>query len=239
MLSEAIDDIEGGGHSARAAIVVGRPGWNVGIVGIVAGRLAERYGKPVVVVGFDEAHEGAAGRGSVRAPQGYQLHTALERSQAALTRFGGHQAAAGLEVALGRLSEFREDFASAFEAGRCFEAPAHGLSDTLGDAVRLDADDEPHRVLGDFQSLEPCGEGNRVPVIAVEGDVVSAREVRGGHLKLELELRRGRRLAAFGIELGDQATGLDGRVTLVGSLRPDRWRGGDAVEVRLDRILRD
>src|SRR6187551_3600862 len=64
IIEEAIQDVEQNGWADRAALTLGRPGWNHGIVGIVAGRLADQYKKPVIVVGF----EGVVGRGSVRGP---------------------------------------------------------------------------------------------------------------------------------------------------------------------------
>src|SRR6185295_13328852 len=91
----------------------GREGWNPGVVGIVAGRLADRYARPVIVVGF----EGETGRGSVRGPKGARLHDALRGvPPGILDRFGGHQAAAGLEVRKERLGELRESFESAVAA---------------------------------------------------------------------------------------------------------------------------
>ncbi|HTV22997.1 MAG TPA: DHH family phosphoesterase, partial [Polyangiaceae bacterium] len=94
MFVEACAEIERQGYEREAAIVVGRAGWNPGIVGIVAGRLVDRFQRPVVVIGFDAG----VGRGSVRGPVGARLHDALSDASDVLVRFGGHQAAAGLEV---------------------------------------------------------------------------------------------------------------------------------------------
>jgi single-stranded-DNA-specific exonuclease len=91
-------------------------------------------------------------------------------------------------------------------------------------------------VLADLMRLEPCGPTNPAPQLAVEGDVVSAREVRGGHLKLELDLPSGYRMAGFGVEMGARANELKGRVLVLGRLRADRFRGGNAVEIRADEI---
>jgi hypothetical protein len=66
--------------------------------------------------------------------------------------------------------------------------------------------------------------------------VLRAREVKGGHLKLEVELGSGERVSAFGPNMGERATGLEGSVRLSGKLVRDRFRGGDAAEIRLGRI---
>lgn len=229
MLREAVEEIETEGWAERAAIVVGREGWNHGIVGIVAGRLASRFGKPVIVAGF----EGERGRGSVRGPAGARLHDALSQIAPVLERFGGHQAAAGVELTFDKLGEVRE----AFEAA-CAAAPACGEAPIDTDAlVRLLPEDEPDKVLEDLARLEPCGHQNPAPGVAVEAALLSAREVKGGHLKMELQLPGGRRLASFAPSMGSRAEELSGRVVVVGKLRWDSWRGGRAVEIKVDRIV--
>lgn len=233
ILAEAIEDIESNGWHERPGIVVGRADWNHGIVGIVAGRLVSRYGRPIIVVGF----EGDRGRGSVRGPSGARLHDLLVQCAPALVRFGGHQAAAGVEVRSAQLPELRERFEAAVRAS---EAEASGVASCgSGEAaVVLSEEDDPSRVAADFSRFEPCGERNPAPKIAVHALLASAREVRGGHLKLELELQSGFRMSAFGANMGAQAGQLgSGRITVVGELRPDRYRGGNAVELRADAIL--
>lgn len=227
---EALEEITTQGYDRRSAIVVGREGWNHGIVGIVAGRLVERFQRPVIVVGFERGH----GRGSVRGPTGARLHDALTRSAEPLIRFGGHQAAAGCELTLENLGAFREAFEAAVSALPVADqgAPCDSLP-----AVWLASEDAPERVVSDLSLLEPCGPENPQPLVLLEARVISAREVTGGHLKLELQLDSGRRVGAFGIALGAQAAGLSGRIVVEGRLRPDTYRGGDAVELKLTRIV--
>jgi len=67
--------------------------------------------------------------------------------------------------------------------------------------------------------------------------VLSARQVTGGHLKLELELEGGVRIGAFGFSLGERASSLTGKIAVLGKLRPDRYRGGNAIELKLEKIL--
>lgn len=226
ILEEALQEVERERYRERAAIVVGREGWNHGIVGIVAGRLASDLKKPVVVIGF----ENGIGRGSVRGPRGARLHDAVSACAGHLRRFGGHQAAAGLEVVIDDLPALR----SAFEAACSAFPEVADVDDTP--RVRLAPGDNLTRVLADLAQLEPCGESNPAPALALVARVVSAREVTGGHLKLELSLDGGERLSAFGIGMGSRAQGLTGDVAVSGKLRPDRYRGGGAVELKLDKI---
>ncbi|MFZ5889578.1 MAG: single-stranded-DNA-specific exonuclease RecJ [Myxococcota bacterium] len=241
--NEAIAEIEREGYAERAAIVLGREGWNHGIVGIVAGRLSERFRKPVVVFGFHHGH----GRGSVRGPVGARLHDALSRCASLVIRFGGHQAAAGVELEVARLPAFREAFeaaiVSAGSAGACQSEskvqsnPHSSALPPLDNALWLAPNDDPSRVFNDLSELEPCGLKNPSPSLLVEAKLVLAREVTGGHLKLELEVGRGRRLSGFGVNLGQRASSLGERVLVGGRLRRDRYRGGDAVELFVERIF--
>jgi single-stranded-DNA-specific exonuclease len=226
MLEEALAEVEREGYRDAAAVVLGREGWNHGIVGIVAGRLAADLQKPVVVIGFEQG----IGRGSVRGPKGSRLHDAVSACSALLRRFGGHQAAAGLELAIEQLPSFREAFAAA-----CAAQPPVEVCDDAP-RVRLAPGESLAKVLADLNDLEPCGESNPAPALALTGRVVSAREVTGGHLKLELALDSGERLSAFGINMGARAQSLNGEIAVSGKLRPDRYRGGSAIELRLDKI---
>jgi single-stranded-DNA-specific exonuclease len=181
----------------------------------------------VVVIGF----ENGIGRGSVRGPSGSRLHDAVSACAPLLRRFGGHQAAAGLEVTIEQLPALR----SAFEAACAAQPPLPSCTDDVPRA-RLVPGESLARVFGELMLLEPCGESNPAPSLALVGRVVSAREVTGGHLKLELALDGGERLSAFGIAMGARAEALAGDVAVSGKLRPDRYRGGGAIELKLDKI---
>ncbi len=107
--------------------------------------------------------------------------------------------------------------------------------------MRLDDRDDPTAVARDLHRLEPCGEGNRAPRLLVSDvRVLSARNLKG-HLRVELALPGGahpRALGGFGFEMGERARSLNGaRVDVVGLLRADTWRGGEAVELRVERIV--
>ncbi|HEX6766992.1 MAG TPA: single-stranded-DNA-specific exonuclease RecJ, partial [Polyangiaceae bacterium] len=234
MLDEALTEISERKYDDRPAIVLGREGWSTGIVGIVAGRLADKFARPVAVIGF----ENGRGRGSVRGPRGSKLYDALERSSAVLVRFGGHQSAAGLELELERIGELREAFeAAVLEQNRRSDDGASTLpsANPADGVLRLVPGDSPTRVLADLALLEPCGEGNPYPEIELEGDVLVAREVTGGHLKLELDVA-GERVGAFGPGMGARAGEIGKTAIVSGRLRRDTFRGGNAVELKISRL---
>lgn len=230
MITEALAEIEAAGWSDAPGLVLAREGWHPGIVGIVAGRVASKYGRPTIVVGL----EGGAGRGSVRGPAGFPLHDALTRCRSELVGFGGHQAAAGVEVRADRVEALRALWCEA-----CASMGMTGAAATEQEPdVRLDDRDEPAVVVRDLERLEPCGQGNRAPRVLVRSAPVRSSRAIKGHLKIEVALKR-HIIGAFGYELGSLASGLvGGHVDIVGRLRRDTFRGGSAVELRIDRVER-
>jgi single-stranded-DNA-specific exonuclease len=214
--------------AALPVVVLGSEGWHPGVVGIVAGRLASKLGKPTIVIG-------AGGRGSVRGPAGFTLYSALARCTDALLGFGGHEAAAGVHIEPGAVEPLRERFADA-----CI---ALGIGTPRPAAVRPDAAlapaDDPARVFRELERFEPCGQGNPAPVLEmVRTRVLSTRIMKDRHLAVELEigeLGKGS-LRAFGYDLAPHAPAKGSYVRVVGKLRRDDYRGGGAVELRMETL---
>jgi single-stranded-DNA-specific exonuclease len=224
ILAEALEELRDPGLAALPGIVLARQGWHPGVVGIIAGRLVARFGKPAVVV----ALEGASGRGSARAPAGFSVYDALARSRDTLVGFGGHHAAAGVELASDRVAAFRERFAEA-----CAALGVPERSDVHDADALLEPGDAPARVVHDLARFEPCGHSNPAPRIGVElAKVLETREVRGGHLRAWLDIH-GTALSCFGPDLGALAGKLGTRARAVGLLKRDTWTGGNAIEMRL------
>ncbi|NBW97820.1 MAG: single-stranded-DNA-specific exonuclease RecJ, partial [Planctomycetia bacterium] len=94
---------------ADAALVLADPGWHAGVVGIVAGRLAEKFHRPVVMIAQD-ALQGRPATGSARSVPGFDVHSALVACRDLLVTCGGHAAAAGLRVDDAHIDAFRERF---------------------------------------------------------------------------------------------------------------------------------
>src|SRR5215218_8944715 len=95
-------------QASAAALVVAGEGWHPGVVGIVASRLVERWHRPCVVIGLEEG----VGRGSGRSIPAYDLHAGLAAGASHLRRFGGHRAAAGLEIQEEEIAGFRQALAA-------------------------------------------------------------------------------------------------------------------------------
>ena len=111
ILAAAVERIDESFDPARdAAIVAGARGWHPGVLGIVASRIARKYHRPAIVIGFDES---GAGKGSGRSIDGLDLVEALTRCAATLEKFGGHEMAAGLTLLEENFTRFAEAFRSA------------------------------------------------------------------------------------------------------------------------------
>lgn len=164
-----------------AAIVAGARGWHPGVLGIVASRIARKYHRPAIVIGFDE---NGAGKGSARSIDGLHLVEALSRCAATLEKFGGHEMAAGLTLVEGNFARFAEAFRS---------AAREMLSEAaLQRRLRLDHELPFTEIDMEFlrwhELLQPFGSGNPQPIFfarAVE-PVAPPRIVNKKHLIFRL-----------------------------------------------------
>ncbi len=140
-----------------AALVLYRADWNPGIVGIVAAHLAERYGKPVVMLAGEEA---GIARGSARATSGYDLAHVLTAQADILRTFGGHPGAAGLSLETQHIERLRQRLSERF-AQPGLVPDRQLVIDAFVDFEQVTLD-LAHRL----ERLSPYGEGNRAPVLA-------------------------------------------------------------------------
>jgi single-stranded-DNA-specific exonuclease len=177
----------------RSAYVLAKDGWHAGVIGIVASRLAERHHRPVVLI----ALERGAGKGSGRSIEGFDLLAGLTACGGHLLRFGGHRAAAGLEIERGRV----EGFAAALceHAGGTL-APADMVVVERVDAV-VGGDELGMALAEELQTLAPFGRGNPgVSLLVADATFRDGRPMgEGKHVRFTVESRGARaRAVAFG-----------------------------------------
>jgi single-stranded-DNA-specific exonuclease len=170
---------------ADAALVLADRGWNAGVVGIVAGRLAERFHRPVVVIA-EGAHEGLVASGSVRSVPGFDVHSALMPCRGLLVTCGGHAAAAGLRVEEGRIDAFREAFVAEVASRMPAELRRAQLAldgETTLAGLSLHAVEQ-------IEQLAPFGQGNRRPVLCASRVALAEppRAIGGGGRHLSMRL---------------------------------------------------
>jgi single-stranded-DNA-specific exonuclease len=225
ILDQVLDQLSQA-EALDAVIVLDGEGWHPGVVGIVASRVVERYGRPTFLIAFD----GEIGKGSGRSISRFNLHAALTECGDLLERYGGHHMAAGLTVRRDNLGAFRTRFAG---VARQLLGP-----DDLGPEQRVDLEISLAQATSDFERLarylEPCGAGNPTPVLGVRGVRFSRRAIVGsGHLKGMLE-DGDAQLSAIGFQWADRAAGLgDGPVDAAFRLELNDWQGFSTLQARL------
>ena len=222
MLAEALEDAAERVAAGARGLVLSRPGWHPGVVGIVASRIVERFHRPTVLVGVADG----TGKGSGRSIPAFHLHEALAACSVHLERFGGHKHAAGVTIHPDAIPAFRE----AFER----HAAAVLKDDDLVPRVRLegwaDLSELDDRAATDLERLAPFGAGNPEPVFGVRGRPSRARQVGAGgvHLKLVLADRD-----AIAFQMGDRLPLCSGPVEAAVSLGFDDWDGMKRVQLRV------
>ncbi len=229
MLEEALAQVEQYADPAQyPGLVLSGEGWHPGVVGIVASRIVERYGRPTFLIAFD----GDIGKGSGRSISRFDLHEGLGDCADLLERYGGHRMAAGLTIRREHLDEFRERFAGA--------ARARLTPDDLGPEQRVDLVVSLEEVTPDFERLcrylEPCGTGNPGPVFGVRGArLVGHGRVGANHLKGVLDDGRGR-LGAIGFQWADRVPWLaeaSGRIDADFRVEQNVFNGTTSLQARL------
>ena len=222
MLEEAIADAAACVATGSKGLVLSRPGWHPGVVGIVAARIVERFHRPAVLVGV----AGGVGKGSGRSIAAFHLHDALSACAGHLLKFGGHRHAAGVTIDPDAIPAFREAFERHAASVLCDDdlVPRTRI-DGWVDAALLD-----DRAATDLEKLAPFGPGNPEPVFGVRARPSRARQVgaAGIHLKLVLADRD-----AIAFQMGDRLALCQGPVEAAVSIGFDDWDGMRRLQLRV------
>ena len=210
-------------------IVLAGDGWHPGVIGIVASRLVEEFGRPTILIGL----EGDEGKGSGRSISRFDLHAGIGRCRQLLKRFGGHRSAAGITIARDMVEEF----------ARCFNDVARAAltADDLIPELRVDLEVELSDLTPGFEALlrhlEPCGVGNPAPTLVTRGVRLAAppRVVGREGLKLRIETESGEPLEAIGWSLGSRIRELDlsRPFDIAYRLERDEYQGVSRLQARL------
>jgi single-stranded-DNA-specific exonuclease len=216
-----------------AALVLADRGWHPGVIGIVAGRLAEKYHRPVVLIAQDEVGV-KPGIGSARSVPGFNLHEALAACSPLLISHGGHAAAAGLKIDDSNVDAFRE----------AFREYADGQLSVAQRTAELWIDGETFlstltlATVEQIERLAPFGQGNHRPVLCASGVRLAEPPKavgNGRHLSLRLDQHgaRLRGVAFGGGEWADELIAASGPLNF--AFRPviNRFNGRRNVELHI------
>jgi single-stranded-DNA-specific exonuclease len=212
------------------ALVLASRHWHLGVVGIVAARLVDRFQRPAIVMAVNE--QGMA-KGSARTTGGFDLYEGLASCREMLEAFGGHPSAAGVTIRESRIDEFRARFSDVVAGW------THGGAKvpTLNVDAEVRLDEVNLQLIQEIGSLHPFGAGNPEPTFAVTRlEVMDSRTVGEKHLKMTV--RQGASLPFDSIGFGMKSLlerGIPSRAPVDLAFTPElnHWNGRDRIQLRI------
>ncbi len=203
--------------------------WHLGVLGIVASRIAERYRRPAILLDMEKD----LAKGSGRSILGFNLHDALKACAPHLISFGGHAYAVGLKLARSNV----EGFTVAMQRWACDAIEGQDLNPRLQIDADVSAEDMTLEAVHAMAQLEPYGPSNPPPVLSLRGVELleEPRIVGRDHLKLEC-CQHGIQISAIGFSMGHYLPWLSGcRQGIDVAFTPavNDWGGVPSVELRL------
>ncbi|MCL1926052.1 MAG: single-stranded-DNA-specific exonuclease RecJ [Syntrophorhabdaceae bacterium] len=209
------------------AIVLSDPAWHQGVLGIVASKILDLYGRPVILL----REEAGVATGSCRSVEGFPVVSALSELSHLLMRYGGHSRAAGVALPIENLELFRDKF-SEIAARHAKEAPFLPRC-TIDSEIRIE--DIGMDLLADLNLLRPFGMGNPEPVFLLK-NIRVARVLRmgasGQHLRFELE-EKGKRVEGVAFNRAKIPADPNGRTDLLVTVQENLYRGTRSVRLVL------
>ena len=215
-------------------LLVAGEGWHHGVVGIVAGRLRERFGRPAFVAGL----EGGMGRGSARSVPGVDVGAAVRAARKAgvVEAGGGHAMAAGFSLTGDQVEPFRAFLGRWFAEGAALAGPADLALD-----VAISPSGATPELVQEIARIGPFGAGSPEPVCAALDATLAYADVVGDkHVRVKLAGRDGARLDAIAFRAVDTPLGAGllkargTRVHVAGALRMEQWNGRTRVELHVE-----
>lgn len=211
-------------------LVVSGEGWHHGVIGIVAARLLEKYGKPVLMI---SAENGEA-RGSARGIDGFSIYKLLDRCSRVLTKFGGHPKAGGFSLPADRIGDFRQ-MVYAF----CRECYPKMPEYTVSADMEITGDRLTEEALNSLSQLEPCGEGNQRPVFLLRNCTVESKRALKDGRYTSFELRSGGvklKALCFGIPFAKFHPEQGSMVDIIAAAELNEFRGVKSVTLKVQEI---
>ncbi len=216
----------------RRSLVLAQDGWHVGLLGIVASRVMDRYYRPVILISMEDG----IGKGSARSVPGIDLFQALSGCAKHLQTWGGHTMAAGLKIRQENVEKFQEAFEEAIQK----LVQPEKLTQTLEVDSEIDFSVISGSLIDELESLMPYGAGNPEPLfVASDLRVVSSRIVGKRHRRMTLrQSTLGHSPAFQAIQFnvdGDRARS-NHFARAVFRLRWNRWNGQKAAQIVVEDL---
>ncbi len=213
----------------RKILLLHHESWAKGLVGIVAGKLAEQYGKPVIVLERGETES----TGSARTSGNFDILESLKSVSHRLIRFGGHKQAAGLTAKTSELNEIYAEILKYADENW----PKEKSEPVLAIDAELREEDLTLDCFEDIAQLEPFGQGNPKPIFALrDARVTSFRAVGANKQHLQLQVMVGQtQLDCIGFSMAHLSARMDfgSKISVAGELMADSWNGNKKLKMRL------
>lgn len=236
VLLQAIEQLEGTPQTYPIAFVYGRD-WHQGVIGIVAGRLRERYNIPAFVMSIEADEVKGSARSIPEVDLGALILSAKEKGL--ITNGGGHTLAAGFSLQENRIEEFH-NFVGEYvisKAGEEKVLPVKSID------VVLDLGGANEKLAEYLEQLEPFGQGNPEPLLMLKGvKIIKPSAFSTGHIRCILTSDNGDSIKAVAFRVGDNEIGYtimnphNQKYDVCGTLKFDRWNGRQSLQFIIDDI---
>ncbi|MBI5701366.1 single-stranded-DNA-specific exonuclease RecJ [Candidatus Saganbacteria bacterium] len=227
MGKEVFEKIERLNLASEKIIIVSGENWHAGVIGIIASRVVDKFNKPAILIGINEGE----GRGSARSIENFNIFKVLESCRDLFSDFGGHEAAAGFEIAPDKIEEFKR---------RIIEVTAD-LDMNFTSKVKVDSNLNPEQLTlnlaREIKLLDPFGQGNPVPIFAsYDLKPVDIKLVgnTGSHIKIKFT-NGSQTFEAIGFGMGEFKEMLKPTLSydIAYSLATNLWNGFETVQLNL------
>lgn len=220
----------GDDYEKKKILVVSGSNWPGGVLGIVAGKLTQKYARPVIVIGEHDEFWGGSGRG----PESFDLIAAISECKELLEAFGGHKQAAGLSLPKENFEKFKEKI----EGIAAKHLSAKDLIQKIDVDLKLELSDIDWPLYDEVVKMGPYGEANPEPVFAIKNVVLKNKKRVGStekHLKCEFDNCAGKLIGGIGFNLGEVSEPLKKgeAVDILASLSVNEWRGKRELQLRV------
>ncbi|MFT9599010.1 single-stranded-DNA-specific exonuclease RecJ, partial [Mesobacillus sp.] len=205
----------------NSVLVVGKEGWNAGVIGIVASKLVEKYYRPTIVLSFDK--EKGLAKGSARSIAGFDLFKNLSTCRDILPHFGGHPMAAGMTLNLNDVDSLRSRLNGLAKE----QLKEEDLIPVSHIDARIDVKEITLETINELGMLSPYGVSNPKPKVLIDGANISTLRKIGAdqsHLKLALE-EEGTVIDGIGFGFGHLHDHISpsSKLSVIGELSINEW----------------
>ncbi len=229
---QIIDEVEkeiGAIEEADKIIIASSPHWELGVVGLAAGKITDKYNRPSILL--KEKDDGIL-TGSCRSIPKFSIIEALEKHKDLFEKYGGHDQAAGLSIKKERFEEFKKIMNEEVSAI---------LPEEIIKLIEIDAEIDSveinEKIARELSMLEPFGAGNQPPVFYAKNlEIIDKKLVgkTGAHMKLWFKREKGI-LEAIGFGLGEKYTEIKigDKIEAVFNIEEDSWNGNKKLQLKL------